>query len=100
MLLLDTGASMTTISERFAAQLGVGSADSRPVVSTVADGRKLESRSFVADSLAVGPRKLSQLLTSIMPGSGMPDNDGLLGMDFLKNVRYHVDFGRNVIEWN
>jgi predicted aspartyl protease len=100
MLLLDTGASVTTINERFAAQLGVGPSDTRPETSTVADGRRVSSCSFVADTLAVGPKSLPQHRTSIMPGSGGAGYDGLLGMDFLKNLRYHVDFSRNVIEWN
>ncbi|MBC8017187.1 MAG: retroviral-like aspartic protease family protein [Verrucomicrobia bacterium] len=99
-LLLDTGASVTTISERLAARLGVDPMDTRPGTATVADGRTIGSRSFVADSLVVGPRSLPQLRTSILPGSGGAEHDGLLGMDFMKNVRYHVNFSRNVIEWS
>jgi predicted aspartyl protease len=98
-LLLDTGASMTTISERLAAQLGVDPADTGSGTATVADGRTVGSRWFVADALAVGPKNHSRIRTSILPGSGGANYDGLLGMDFLKNLRYHVNFSRNVIEW-
>ncbi|HLE41426.1 MAG TPA: peptidase, partial [Nitrospirota bacterium] len=65
----------------------------------VADGRSVSSYSFVADSLNVGSRSLPHVRTSVLPGSGGEGYDGLLGMDFLKNFRYHVDFGRSVIEW-
>ena len=99
-LLLDTGATVTTITGHIAAQLGVDQQDTSLGTSTVADGRRIETRFFTADSVAVGPRSLPQLRTSILPGSGSPEHEGLLGMDFLKNLRYHVDFNRSVIEWN
>ena len=98
-LLLDTGASVTAISERLAAELGVEPMDSNPALVTVADGRTVGCRWFVADALVVGPRNLPQLRTAVLPGS-MAGVDGLLGMDFLRTVRYHVDFNRKVIEWN
>ena len=98
-LMLDTGASVTAISEAVADRLGVEARDTHPALVTVADGRNVGSRWFVADSLAVGPKSLPDLRTAILPGS-LPGVDGLLGMDFLKTVRYHVNFSRSVIEWN
>jgi len=98
-LLLDTGASVTAISERLAAELGVEPMDSNPALVTVADGRTVGCHWFVADALVVGPRNLPQLRTAALPGS-VAGVDGLLGMDFLRTVRYHVDFSRKVIEWN
>jgi len=98
-LVLDTGASVTAISQRLAAELGVEPMDTNPARVTVADGRSVECRWFVADSLAVGPRNLSQPRIAILPGS-VAGVDGLLGMDFLKTVRYRVDFGRKAMEWN
>ncbi|HBG05289.1 MAG: hypothetical protein A2075_20760 [Geobacteraceae bacterium GWC2_58_44] len=100
MLLLDTGASVTTISEKLAAQLGVDSTDTAAATVTVADGRNVGARWFVTDSLMVGPKNLPQVQTAILTGSGGAGHDGLLGMNFLKNFRYHVDFRRNVIDWN
>jgi hypothetical protein len=100
MLLLDTGASVTVISERLAEQLGVDAKDTHRAMATVADGRDVECRWFIVDTLAVGPKSYPGLRPAIVPGSGMKGEDGLLGMDFLKNFRYHVDFSRNVIEWN
>jgi predicted aspartyl protease len=98
-LLLDTGANITAINEKVAASLGVESSDMNAGSSTVADGRSIGSYSFVTDSLTVGPRSQYQLQVTIIPGSGGTGYDGLLGMNFLKNFRFHLDFSRSVIEW-
>ena len=98
-LLLDTGATVTIISEGVATQLGVGVADVQSGKSTVADGRSVGSFNFKVDSLAVAGHSLPSADMSILPGSGGKGHDGLLGMNYLKNFRYHVNFDRSVIEW-
>jgi len=98
-LLLDTGATVTTISEAVAAQLGVGAADLKAGNTTTADGRSVSSHRFKADSLAVATHFFPNADTSILPGSGGKGYDGLLGMNYLKNFRYHINFDRSVIEW-
>ena len=100
MLVLDTGASVTTISEQLAARLGVDIIDTGTMTGIAADGRQIGARWFVADLLSVGPKNLPRVQTAILPGSGGVGYEGLLGMDFLKNFRYHVDFSRKVIDWN
>lgn len=98
-LLLDTGASVTTISETVAQELGVSSADVKRLKTTVADGRKVDSYHFKAESLSVSDRALANAEITIIPGSGGKDYDGLLGMNYLKNHRYHVNFENRIIEW-
>lgn len=98
-LLLDTGANVTTVNERLATALGVEASDVRSGRATVADGRSVRGYSFTADSLNVGSRVRHNVRISILPGSGAEGYDGLLGMDFLKHFRYHVDFQRGVIDW-
>jgi len=98
-LLLDTGSTMTTINERLAGALGVEDSDVRSGRARVADGRSVQGYSFTAGSLTVGSQARNNITLSILPGSGGEGYDGLLGMDFLKNFRYHVDFDRGVIEW-
>ena len=99
MLLLDTGATITTINTRVAIQLGIEGKDTRPGQSIVADGRSIGSYECAVDLLSVGPRTLSQPHLSIIPGVGGVGYDGLLGMNFLKKFRYHIDFNRSVIQW-
>ena len=94
-----TGAMATTITDGVTAQLGVGSADVQSGNSTIADGRLVGSHSFKADSLAVADLCLPNADTSILPGSGGKGYDGLLGRNYLKNFRYHVNFDRSVIKW-
>lgn len=98
-LILDTGASVTTISERVAAELGVQDGETALMSGVVADGRRVDARWFVADTVGVGPKTASQLRTVILPGSGGAGYDGLLGMDFLRKFRYQLDFERQVIDW-
>ena len=98
-LLLDTGASFTTINEDLAAKLGVGGDSVRAGKSTVADGRTVGSYRFSADSIAVDDHLLPSAETSILPGSGGKGYEGLLGMNYLKNFRYHVNFDQRMIEW-
>jgi predicted aspartyl protease len=98
-LLLDTGASITTINENVAARLGVSTDSVKTGTSTVADGRSVSSYRFRADSVIVDDHAVSSPETSILPGSGGQGYEGLLGMNFLKDFRYHINFDQRVIEW-
>ncbi|UFS71172.1 retroviral-like aspartic protease family protein [Geomonas sp. RF6] len=99
VLLLDTGATVTTISTGVADRLGINRDALQQGTSTVADGRVVPSYQFTADLISVGPKHMPGAIVSILPGSGSDGAEGLLGMNFLKEFRYHVDFNRGVIEW-
>jgi clan AA aspartic protease (TIGR02281 family) len=99
LFLLDTGASITAIYEGLASRLGVGASEVRAGRTVIADGSAVASYLFQADSLAVGTRSQANAQVSIISRSVGEGYDGLLGMNFLKNFRYHVDFGRSVIDW-
>ena len=100
-LLLDTGATVTVISNSLADRLGIkpDSTQSRP--SQLADGRVVDTARTRVD-LAVGPKLKYNVEVAILPRNGGPAMgfDGLLGMDFLGEFRHHLDVNSQTIEWH
>jgi predicted aspartyl protease len=97
-LLLDTGASITTLHNRVGEQLNISSG--RPAVVRVADGRSIRVYSVDMDYIVVGPHRISNFKAHLIDYKGKADPfDGLLGMNFLREVNYHVDFKRQLISW-
>jgi len=99
-MLLDTGASTTMISTGLADRLGIRPESTESRLSQVADGRVVETFRTRVDSVAVGPKLKYNAEVAIMPSNG-PDMgfDGLLGMNFLGEFRYHLDLNTQTIEW-
>ena len=99
-LLLDTGATTTMISTALADRLGIRPDSTESRLSQVADGRVVQTFRTRVDSMAVGPKLKYNAEVAIMPSSG-PDMgfDGLLGMNFLGEFRYHLDVNNQMIEW-
>jgi predicted aspartyl protease len=97
-LLLDTGASTTMIKRKIARLLHMQSL--KPGTARVADVRTVSSDLGNLDYIIVGPHKISNFEISIMDYQGAPtQHQGLLGMNFLKEVDYSVDFRRKIISW-
>jgi clan AA aspartic protease (TIGR02281 family) len=100
ILMLDTGASTTIISEATAAELGIRPEETTQRVATLADGSKVLSHVVVIDSVRVGLKELQQTPVAILPSAGRQENhSGLLGMSFLKAFRYQVDLNGQKIIW-
>jgi hypothetical protein len=99
-LLLDTGATITVISNSLADRLGIKKGSTESLLTRVADGREVNTSRTQVDSLAVGPKlKLNTevvIMTSVGP---VMDFDGLLGMNFLGEFSYHLDVNNQMIEW-
>jgi clan AA aspartic protease (TIGR02281 family) len=99
-LLLDTGATVTVISSSLADRLGIQSASTESRPSQLANGRVVQTSRTRVDSLAVGPKMKYNAEVAIMPSDGPAMGfDGLLGMNFLGDFRYHLDVNNQMIEW-
>jgi clan AA aspartic protease (TIGR02281 family) len=97
--LVDTGASVMTLSEEFAKRLGIDLGSLPSGTAVVADGKKVAARQLVLDSVQVGDAKVGPVQAAVLPGAMGPSVDGLLGMSYLKNfdVRLSAANGQLVL---
>jgi clan AA aspartic protease (TIGR02281 family) len=101
VLLLDTGASVTTINTEIAARLGILLDKTEKAVSYVVGGALIEARRTKLSYIKVGPYTKKNVDINIIEHRGVPVMfDGLLGMNVLRNLVYHVDFNNRVINWS
>jgi hypothetical protein len=99
-LILDTGASITCITEDLALRLGIDMGSARAVSMGMADGSMVEIRVTKVDSLSVGDRIKSPFEIGILPqqvtGKGY---EGYLGLDYLGEFQHQIDFQNSLIRW-
>ena len=99
-LVLDTGASRTTINTEVADQLSVNPSKGKKAQVRVAGGAVIEARMVRMNSLTVGPHTKRNWDILVVPHKGPAAGyDGLLGMDVLRGLKYRVDFNKQVIVW-
>lgn len=97
-LLLDTGASITTLNRDAVKRFQLA----QPLKSKliVPGGKTIDADVVQLSYIKVGPHKVANLLAGIIDHKGMPvEFQGLLGMNFLREVDYKIDFERQVILW-
>ena len=99
-LVLDTGASRTTINAEIAEQLYLDLSRAKKARVQVAGGAVLEARLVKMNRLTVGPHTKRNWDILVVPHKGpAAGHDGLLGMDVLRGLKYRVDFKKQVIIW-
>lgn len=89
-LMVDTGASLTTISPAIAAKLAPVPGSESEGLSSMADGRRVKVKIFRVGSVEVGRSKEELVPVAVLPPPG-PGVDGLLGMSFLEHFAVQVD---------
>lgn len=94
--LLDTGATTCTISPGLAKRLNIGTNDTNMGLAQGVGGSVHLVGRTALHSMTVGPHRKTNIEVSVIPTG---NNDGLLGMNFLGGLRYHIDFNAQEIRW-
>lgn len=98
LMVLDTGASSTVFHRDKLARLPI---DARPSgYAQVASGDVIETFSARFDRIEIGPYVMNGAHAGIIDFKGAGPHDGLLGMDFLRQVDYRIDFAASQIIWD
>lgn len=94
VLILDTGATTTLISTDLAKRLNID--QTKGIRIGVAGAKVVAAKEATVDAMRVGPHEATGLRVVIAEHRG---GDGLLGMDFLRNVKFAIDYDKQVIYW-
>jgi len=97
-LLLDTGASQIVLHREVATKLNIIAL--KKGLAKVAGGQNIYIETGEISSFKVGPFDMQKATVLIINHEGEAlSYSGLLGMNFLKNVPYTIDYQNQVIRW-
>ena len=90
-MIVDSGASMVTLTAASAKRLGIKPGPDDPVVKTIdANGRVTESKVVVLKSVRVGSFVVENVKAAVMPATSQGKHN-LLGGTFLRHFVYRLD---------
>lgn len=99
-MILDTGASITTIYSQLASELNLGKNELRRVKTTSANGSTTEALLTKVDMIEVGDKSQSEAAVIYLPTRSEIGVDGLLGNSFLRFYNFTVDYNNRLLRWN
>ena len=97
-LIIDTGASITVLSEEFVARAGIRPHPVRRVLALTANGRT-EFRTAVVPEIGLGDRVVESSWVAICPDCAHGTVDGLLGLDLQAAFGLHLDPSAEVVRF-
>lgn len=99
-LIFDTGAGSIVLHENVAGELGIS--ESRATEGEAVGGIRIATRTTHLNYVRVGPFTKRNLRADIIDYQGETDvhYNGLLGMNFLRGLKYTIDFNAQVIKWH
>ena len=99
-MILDTGASVTTIYSALASKLHLNENKLTRVKSINANGVPSDTLLTKVDHMEVGDKILSNPEVVVMPLLGSIGADGLLGNSFLRYFNFTIDYPNQLLIWN
>jgi hypothetical protein len=98
-MILDTGASVTTIYSTLASELNLNKNKLTTVKSISANGAYTDSLLTKVDLIEIDDQLLANTDVVIMPIRSNIGADGLLGNSFLRFFNFTIDYGNRLIRW-
>jgi predicted aspartyl protease len=100
LFLLDTGASISLINTKIATRLGIKPSETKARAGEVIGGGLILVSIAKMSHITIGPHTRNEMEIGVVVHRGPPVSfDGLLGMDFLRGLKYNVDFESETLIW-